>query len=338
MKHPRAANRLAFAAPSAALLIALTSCSRPDDIARLLSAGMMIGAAAAALALAALCLFLSWGLARSEIARRKAEEGLVHSERMATLGRMVASVAHDVNTSVGVCISAVSFLEDELKKTALSFADGSLKRSELERYLASAAESVEIASLNLQKAAELVQSFKRISVDRSNESAQAFRLRECIDQTLVSLRPRLRRGPYEVEVDCDPALEVVSNPGAVSQILTNLVENALVHAFEGRDSGTIAISADVAKAANLPKSADAVILRFSDNGVGMDRRTMERAFDPFFTTRADSGGTGLGLTIVRESVERALGGTIECESEIGKGTRFVITFPKIAGEAQGGDR
>lgn len=332
MKHPRAANRLAFAALSAALLIPLSSCSHSGDVPDLLSAGMMIGAAAAALALAALCLFLSWGLARSEIARRKAEEGLVHSERMATLGRMVASVAHDVNTSVGVCISAVSFLEDELKKTALSFADGSLKRSELERYLASAAESVEIASLNLQKAAELVQSFKRISVDRSNESAQTFRLRECIDQTLVSLRPRLRRGPYEVEVDCDPALEVVSNPGAVSQILTNLVENALVHAFEGRDSGTIAISAD------LTKSADAVILRFSDNGVGMDRRTMERAFDPFFTTRADSGGTGLGLTIVRESVERALGGTIECESEIGKGTRFVITFPKIAGDAQGGDR
>lgn len=333
MKHPRVANRLALAAHLAAILCVLSSCSRPGNGPGLISAGMMIGAAAATLALAALSLFLSWGLARSEIARRKAEEGLVHSERMATLGRMVASVAHDVNTSVGVCISAVSFLEDELKKTAISFADGSLKRSELERYLVSAAESVEIASLNLQKAAELVQSFKRISVDRSNESAQAFRLRECIDQTLVSLRPRLRRGPYEVEVDCDPGLEVVASPGAVSQILTNLVENALVHAFEGRDSGTISISAT--ESANVPES---VVLLFSDDGVGMDRRTMARAFDPFFTTRAESGGTGLGLTIVRESVERALGGAIECESEVGKGTRFVITFPKRASDGQGGDR
>jgi signal transduction histidine kinase len=257
--------------------------------------------------------------ARERSRSHKLRQMLVTSERMASLGKLVPSVTHDVNTSLGVCISAATFLADEARSVEEQLADGSLKKSELDRHVSIERESAGILALNLKKAADLVAGFKRISVDQANESFQDFDVREYLDQIVLSLGPRLRKTPHRIEIVCEKGIRMASNPGAISQILTNLIDNSLTHAFSEREAGTMRILAEPHK--------DHLILTYSDDGCGMTEDVRARAFTPFFTTKPNNGGTGLGLSISRDLVKDVLGGTIEFESIQGKGTIFTLRLP-----------
>nr|WP_286207972.1 HAMP domain-containing sensor histidine kinase [Clostridium caldaquaticum] len=194
-----------------------------------------------------------------------------------------------------------------------------MKKSDFEKYLNITNESADIILSNLQRASELITSFKQVSADQSNEEKRVFKIKEYINQILLSLKPKLKKTKINVKVNCDENLEVYSYPGALSQIVTNFVMNSLFHAFEQGQEGEIEF--------NIKREESNIIFIYSDNGKGINKNILGKIFDPFFTTKRGKGGTGLGLNIVYNIVIHKLKGTIECESEEGKGTTFKIIFP-----------
>ncbi len=274
--------------------------------------------AAAAICLVVLVITLLF-LLRVLVALKNTRHRLIQSEKMSSLVKMVAGVTHDINSSVGVAISAITFLQESILTLQQAYSNDTLKRSDLEKYFTDETEALGITVINLQKVSALVQSFKRISVDQSSESVQTFYLKDYIEQILLSLNPKLRKTDHRIELSCDESIRLVSYPGALSQVLTNLIDNTLIHAFSGIKAGTITISAQTAD--------QRVELRISDNGRGMSEETRNKIFEPFFTTIPDREGTGLGLYIVKSLVRETLRGIIHCESEIGKGSTFILRIP-----------
>ena len=250
---------------------------------------------------------------------------LVQSEKMASLGSLVAGIAHEINTPVGVGVTAASTLQEWATRLQRMHADGKLTRSELERFIGVTNDSTQILLTNLQRAAELIRSFKQVAVDQSSGERRRFLLKAYVDEVLLSLAPRLNRTGHTVTVDCPAELEVDSYPGALAQILTNLVTNSLVHAFPDGRRGHIGISAR--------QEPGGVVLRYGDNGVGIPPENLRRIYDPFFTTRRGSGGSGLGMHIVYNLVTQRLGGTIEASSTVDEGTIFEVRFPAQAERA-----
>ena len=255
---------------------------------------------------------------------KTAQDYLVQSEKMASLGGLVAGVAHEINTPVGVAVTAASHLQDRASSIARQYDVGEMKRSDLDRFLESCSESLSIVMSNLRRASELVGSFKRVAVDQTSAEARRFAVRAYLEEILLSLRPHLNKHNHTVNVNCDPNLEIFCDPGALSQIITNLLMNALNHAFENCEAGQIDIE--------VAAPDFQVELSFADNGCGMTEENAAKAFDPFFTTKRGSGGSGLGLNILYNVVTRSLGGTVSCVSELGKGTVFSIAFPIVEGE------
>ncbi len=252
---------------------------------------------------------------------RSTQDQLVQSEKMASLGGLVAGIAHEINTPIGVAFTAASTLQSRSRDLKTAYTEGNIRRSTLDRYVDQANEIGDMIVKNLARAAELIQSFKQVAVDQTSSERRRFELREYIDETLVSLRPRLKKLPYRIEVNCDADIVVDGYPGAFSQILTNLVLNSVIHAFEGRDSGTITIEAH--------QEGDRVLLRYSDDGVGMDSESKKRIFDPFFTTKRGRGGSGLGMHVVFNLVTQTLGGVITMPPAA-TGITFDIQFPTKA--------
>ncbi|MBD2858373.1 PAS domain-containing sensor histidine kinase [Spongiibacter sp. KMU-158] len=245
---------------------------------------------------------------------------LVQSERLASLGGLVAGVAHEVNTPLGIGVTAASFLSEQISKIDRAMQEGKLTKSSFGDFIKNARESADILSTNLRRAAELIQSFKKIAVDQSSEEHQQIEISKYIDEVLLSLKPKLKCTQLQLVVDCPDKIEVETVPGALSQILTNLVMNSLVHAYDEGEAGTIIIRAH--------KSEDGqVVLSYIDDGKGIPKAYLSKVFDPFFTTKRANGGSGLGLHIVFSLVHQVLGGTIEIESEEGKGAQFTITLP-----------
>ncbi len=250
---------------------------------------------------------------------KQTQAQLVQSERLASLGGLVAGVAHEINTPVGVGVTAASTLQDRALDLEQAYKTDTLRRSDLERFVEVARESSNIILRNLQRAADLIQSFKQVAVDQSSGERRRFDLRNYIDEVLLSLAPRTKKTGHRIVVDCPPDLEVDSYPGALAQVLTNFVSNSLLHAFPDGHNGELRISAQ--------RSGDWIDLHYSDNGTGIPPDDLKRIYDPFFTTKRGSGGSGLGLHIVYNLVQQILGGTIEVASEIGAGTRFTVRFP-----------
>lgn len=244
---------------------------------------------------------------------------IVEAEKMSALGSLVAGVAHEINTPIGVSVTAASYLEEKTADFERQFKQGQLKRSELELYLNSTKETTRILLSNLQRSSELIRSFKQVSVDQSSEERRRFAVVPYIRDVVVSLQPQLKRTNHTVEVEGDERLILTSYPGALSQIITNLLMNSLLHAFEKDEAGWIRMEAGA--------MADIVYLTYEDNGRGMTEDIRARMFDPFFTTNRSGGGTGLGMHIVYNLVTQRLGGTIACTSEPGKGTKFRIELP-----------
>lgn len=253
-------------------------------------------------------------------ALQEAQSELVRQEKLASLGRLVAGVAHEINTPLGICVTATSHLVQELKLTREDLAAGKMTQESLEEFLGIVDQSLRILTSNTQRAAALVRSFKQVAVDQSSDAIRSFNLKTYMHEVLLSLQPKLKGRPVEVVVDCAPDIVLDSFPGAVSQILTNMLMNSLVHGFEHEQAGSIVIKAAL--------EGETVVLDYSDDGAGMDADTLAKLFDPFFTTRRGSGGSGLGAHILYNLVTGPLGGTVKAESAPGQGLRYRLRFPR----------
>ena len=253
-----------------------------------------------------------------------AQQNLIDAERLAALGGLVAGVAHEVNNPIGISLTVASSLarRTEMFEAELR-SEGGLRRSQLEEFVRTSRDASQQLVANLHRAGELIQSFKQVAVDRSHAERRQFSLGEATDQIVASLRPVLKRAPITLNVDVPEGLIINGYPGSYGQILTNLFLNAVNHAFADRRSGTITISARA-------RGHDDVEINFADNGVGMTPDVQRQAFDPFFTTRRNEGGTGLGLHIVYNLVTQQLGGRMMLESRPGQGTTFRIIMPRTA--------
>ncbi|HEY0912675.1 MAG TPA: PAS domain S-box protein, partial [Bradyrhizobium sp.] len=254
---------------------------------------------------------------------RETQNSLIEAEKLAALGRLVAGVAHEVNNPVGISLTVASSLE---RKTAMFTAEverGDLRRSRLTEFLETSRDASSQLVANLNRAAELIQSFKQVAADRNYSDQRSFDLGDLTEQVVMSLRPGLRKHHLTLNVDCQPNLTMNSYPGPYGQVLTNLFLNAVAHAFPDGRAGAVDIVV-------RESSNDNVEILFSDDGCGMSLDVRRRAFDPFFTTRRDQGGTGLGLHIVYSIVTNRLGGRLNLESEPGKGTRIQIILPRVA--------
>ncbi len=248
---------------------------------------------------------------------------LIEAEKLAALGRLVAGVAHEINNPVGTSLTVASSLERKTAMFAAEVARGTLKRSSLNEFLEVSRKASSQLVTNLNRAAELIQSFKQVATDRNHPNQRVFDLGDLTEQVFMSLRPSLRKRNLILNVECQSDLTMNSYPGPYGQVLTNLFLNAVAHAFPDGKGGTVDIKV-------LASGKDNVEIVFSDDGCGMSLGVRRKAFDPFFTTRRDRGGTGLGLHIVHSIVTNCLGGRVNLDSEPGEGTTIQLVLPRVA--------
>ena len=253
---------------------------------------------------------------------KSTQASLVQAEKMASLGGLVAGVAHEINTPVGVILTSASVLNEETLAFNAAVEAGGVRKSDLLRYTGMAGQSAQLILSNASRAAELIHSFKQVAVDQTSEARRAFGLCEYLHEVITSLSPKLKRTAVQVELDCAESVRMDGYPGALAQVLTNFVTNALTHAFDEGEAGRIRI--------DVQASADTATLRFTDDGHGIAPEHIGRIFDPFYTTRRGSGGSGLGLHVVYNLVTQTMGGSIEVQSSLGAGTTFIVRLPLVA--------
>ncbi|MFO0694038.1 MAG: PAS domain S-box protein [Polyangiales bacterium] len=264
----------------------------------------------------------------AELEQRNAElaramNQLVHSEKLAGLGSVVAGVAHELNTPIGNARTVASSLVGVVQAFEKRLAAGEpLRKSSLVELLAQCRDAAAILEKNTARAHDLIHGFKQVAVDQTSMRRRPYDLKETIDEVLATLGHQLRRARVRVENDVEAGLVMDGYPGPLQQILTNFVTNSLRHGFEGREQGTIAISA--------VRRIDRIVLRYVDDGAGMSSTQVKRAFEPFFTTKLGQGGSGLGLYIAYNLVHAVLGGTIRLASEPGRGVSFELELPVVA--------
>ena len=253
---------------------------------------------------------------------REAQQNLIAAEKLAALGGLVAGVAHEVNNPIGISLTVASSFARRCDDFAKEVELGPLRRSRLDDFLETGRDAANQLVANLQRAGELVQSFKQVAVDRSHADRRQFDLRESTDHIVASLRPVLKKSQLALTIDMPAGIMMDSYPGSYGQVLTNLFLNSVIHAFPNGRTGTITVEARQVR--------DDVDIFVSDDGIGMSEEIQRRALDPFFTTRRNEGGTGLGLHIIFNLVTQQLGGRLTFESRPGWGTRFRITIPRVA--------
>ena len=247
-------------------------------------------------------------------------EELIRKDKLAALGGLVAGVAHEINTPLGVAVTAASLVADRLREVQEAFDAGTLRRQDLQHGLAQAQEAARLTLGNLRRAADLVGNFKQIAVDQTSEARRCVDLGPYVREVVASLGPLYRRTPHRVSVQVKAEVAITTLVGAVSQVCTNLVQNALMHAFPGERPGVITLEVD--------RDGDrGALLVCRDDGVGMEPQVLRRIYEPFFTTQRGRGGSGLGMHIVHNLVTDLLGGTIEIESTPGHGTRISLRLP-----------
>ena len=244
---------------------------------------------------------------------------LVQSEKMASLGSLVAGVAHEINTPVGISYTAATHLEKETKLVFDLYLTNKMKRNDFEEYLKTCLESTRLLLSNLNRSGQLIRSFKQVAIDQAGEVKRNFNILEYLDEVLLSLRPIFKNNHHGVNIDCPDNIVLNSYPGAISQILTNLITNSINHGFKKILAGEITL--------NISSADDELTFRYQDNGRGISAENIEHIFDPFFTTNRENGGDGLGMYIVYNIVTRQLNGTIECQSEEDQGVVFTIKLP-----------
>lgn len=250
---------------------------------------------------------------------KNAQHQLIETEKQASLSKLVAGVAHEINTPIGVCVTAVSNLKDEVKFVRNAYDTEKLSEKELEEFFDLCDESSQIILKNNERASSLIRSFKRIAVDQTSDDLRQINIREYIDEILLSLRPELKRVQHQVEIECDDSLTCTCYAGSLSQILTNLIMNSLIHAFEPEQKGMMLIKVE--------SNSGSIIITYKDDGVGLDEESAKCIFDPFYTTKRNLGGSGLGAHLIHNLVTQKLAGTIKIDTAIGQGLTYTIAFP-----------
>jgi PAS domain S-box-containing protein len=254
---------------------------------------------------------------------RETQNSLIEAEKLAALGRLVAGVAHEINTPVGTSLTVATALERKTAAIAAEFAKNSLKRSGFRNFLENGREASSQLIANLSRAAELIESFKLVATDRNVSDQRMFDIGQLTEQVAISLRPGLGKKNLTLNVKCQPDLTMNSYPGPYGQVLTNLFLNAVTHAFPDDREGAVDIRVQAS-------GNDNVEVIFSDGGCGMSNAVRRKAFEPFFTTRRDQGNTGLGLQIVYSIVTNCLGGRLILDSKPGFGTTIQLMLPRVA--------
>lgn len=250
----------------------------------------------------------------------QAQDRLVQSEKMAALGGLVAGITHEVNTPVGIGVTATSFLAERLHRLDAAYRAKTLSSKMLEDFLDDAKQSTHLLESNLNRASELIASFKQIAVDQTSEAIRTINLYEYLHEIIRSLQPHFKKTQHHVEVNCAENIILECPAGAISQIFTNLLMNSLIHGFEDIPQGLIRIT--------VIEDAEDIDIRYTDNGKGLDEEQLTKLFHPFFTTKRDQGGSGLGTHITYNLVRQTLGGNIDVSSAPGEGLHYHITFPK----------
>ncbi|RUO71836.1 ATP-binding protein [Idiomarina ramblicola] len=246
---------------------------------------------------------------------------LVESEKMASLGDMVAGIAHEVNTPIGLSVTASTLLQDKLTIMQEKFDEKRISTSEFERFLSDCDENLQIIYRNLGRAADLVTSFKQVAVDQSSEIDRDVHIPSFMNDVLISVKPRrLDPDKFPIQISCPDDLTVRAKAGPLNQVLINLIVNSMIHAFDGYDHGVVKIHFNMLNDNELE-------MIYSDNGKGVPSDISRKIFDPFVTTKRGSGGSGLGLHLVYNLVTQVLGGNIHFFSEEKNGVEFIVRFP-----------
>jgi PAS domain S-box-containing protein len=257
---------------------------------------------------------------------QQAQDELVESEKLASLGSLVAGVAHELNTPLGNALVATSAMQEKVQETIRSVEAGQMKKSSLTANLQHLLEGTTLAERSLQRAVELITGFKQVAVDQESERRRTFDLAQMLGEVLDTLRPNLKRSglALQLQLRLHPGVSLDSFPGPLGQVIINIVMNALNHAFEGRSAGVVEVFTEP-----VPGQSS-VRIRMTDDGVGIATQHLGQIFDPFFTTRLGQGGSGLGLSISRRIVTRILGGQLTVHSTPGRGTCFEMVLPTVA--------
>jgi len=249
---------------------------------------------------------------------RATQQQLIAAEKMASLGALVAGISHEINTPVGIGLTGISHFQMLTNELKVKYQQQRISKSDFEHYISNSTEVAHLVRNNLEKTADLIHSFKQLSVDQMNDKRRKFNLRNYIQETLISIKSVIKNPNLSINLQCHDDIIINSYPGALSQVLTNLILNCTNHAFDHQQQGLIKI--------NVKLSHDLVYLVISDNGKGIDPTHLRQIFEPFFTTNRKNGGSGLGLNIVYNIVTSQLNGSITCQSKPDKGTVFTIKF------------
>ena len=235
---------------------------------------------------------------------------------MASLGGLVAGVAHEINTPVGISLTGITHLEDITYNLHRKYIKERMSQNEFEEYIDTSKELTKLIHTNLNKAASLVRSFKQVAVDQSSEEKRVFDLCSYVNEVLASLNSVIKKTNIKISIECSEEIKINSYAGAYSQVLTNLIMNSIVHAFEKDKKGEINI--------NISKRKDKILIVYKDNGIGIKEENLSKIFDPFYTTKRNKGGSGLGLNIIYNIITSKLNGSIICKSKVDKGVEFNI--------------
>ncbi len=257
---------------------------------------------------------------------KETQNQLVESEKMASLGSLVAGISHEINTPLGVARTSSSHVNDALVKLEKSFNAGTLTKSDMDKFIELSKDGLHLMTANLIRASELMTSFKQVSSDQSHDEIRSFNLYEYLQEIIYTLKPNLKRYQVAVLLECEESISLESFPGAFSQIFTNLIMNSLNHAFEPQAQGSIRI--------NVKDTEDYIHIVYEDDGAGMTEEVCKKIFDPFFTTKRGNGGTGLGMHIIYNLIFHKLQGSIEVTSTLGNGSSFHMQLPKILTPAE----
>lgn len=258
-------------------------------------------------------------LAASMETIQMAKDQLVESEKLASLGGLVAGIAHDVNTPLGVSVTATSFLQDRVSKLQNAYDNKKLTGSTMTSFLSEAQQTINLLTNNLNRASDLISSFKQVAVDQTSEAEREINVSEYLGEVVQSLAPNFKKTDHTIDIQCPSDLSIKCAPGVLAQILTNMIMNSLIHGFENKSKGQIKVV--------ISKDDGNLLIDYADDGKGLEKDTLARHFDAFFTTRRGKGGSGLGTHIMYNLVTQTLGGAIEAFSEPEKGLQYKITIP-----------
>jgi PAS domain S-box-containing protein len=251
------------------------------------------------------------------------QDELIRSEKMAALGSLVAGVAHELNTPIGNSLTVATTIEAHAETFETVIRSGQISRRQLGEFVQSVRDGSSILTRTLNRAAALVSSFKQVAVDQTSDTRRRFALRKTLEEILTTLDPIVRKTPHNFVLGEIDAIEMDSYPGALTQLINNFMNNSLLHGFEGRERGTMRLTA-------CAVGAEMVEIMFSDDGVGISEDNMSKVFDPFYTTKLGSGGSGLGMHIAYNLVSNLLGGTVRLSSQLGQGLTITVRIPRVA--------